>query len=357
MTRTRMGALARRCAAATAVAAALAAGAGCARHEQRGGGFQMPPLPVETARIEPRPLAQSYTAVGTLEAAEQIDVAAEIDGLVALLPFREGGELRRGDLIAQLDDAQLRAEVDRAEALVEQARASHARVAAVVAQQAGAPQDLDDAAAALKVAEANLALARARLAKTRLTAPFDGVAGTRRVSAGAYLRAGQAVTDLARLDELRLRFTLPERLLGSIRRGAMVTITSSAFPDLALTGEVEVVEPVVDAATRSARVVARLGNPDRRLRPGMSAAVEVVLAERPAALAVPSEAVFAQGDQMLVYVVGADSTIAATPVTLGLRLPEAVEVTAGLSAGDVVVRAGHQKLFPGARVAPLGDAP
>jgi len=81
--------------------------------------------------------------------------------------------------------------------------------------------------------------------------------------------------------------------------------------------------------------------------------VSVVLSERPDALTVPSEAVFAQGDASLVYVINADSTVTPAPVSLGLRLPDVVEVTAGLQAGARVVRAGHQKLFPGAKVLPL----
>jgi membrane fusion protein (multidrug efflux system) len=99
--------------------------------------------------------------------------------------------------------------------------------------------------------------------------------------------------------------------------------------------------------------VARDDNPEGRLRPGMSADVSVVLSARENALTVPSEAIFVQGGQSLVYVVGADSTVSTRSVTLGLRQPGSVEIVAGLEAGDRVVRAGHQKLFPGAKVLPV----
>lgn len=347
-------------AAVASLLAVLLAVAGCSRQQEGGpGGFKMPPMPVEAATVEAAPLVERFTAVGTLEASAQVTVVSEIDGIVESLPFREGGALRRGDTIARLDAAQRQAEYDRAAALREQARAAHERVKTVVEQKAGAPQDLDDAAAALKVAEANLAVAKTALDKTRVTAPFDGVAGARRVSPGAYVRAGDGLTDLARLSELRVNFTMPERYLSRLGRGAAVAVTTTAFPDVVLAGTLEVIEPVVDQQTRTVKVVARAANPDGRLRPGMSAAVDVVLSERPAALTVPSEAVFAQGDQAMVYVIQPDSTVAPAPIALGLRLPAVVEVVSGLQPGARVVRAGHQKLFPGAKVVPIpaGGAP
>ncbi len=313
----------------------------------------MPPLPVETAAATAGTLIDRFTVVGTLAASEAITVVSEIDAAVVALPFREGQPIAAGALIAQLDDAELRAQAARAAALRDQRQASHVRIAAVVAAGAGSAQDLDDAAAALKVAEAELALAETRLAKARITAPFAGVLGARRVSPGAYLRAGTAITELSRYDELRVNFSAPERLLGQLARGAAVAVTTIAYPDSALTGTVDIIEPELDAATRSARVIARLANPDRLLRPGMSAAVSVVLDSREDALTLPSEAVFIQGGQMMVYVIGADSTISPRPVTLGLRQAETVEILSGLAAGEQVVRAGHQKVFPGAKVLPI----
>jgi membrane fusion protein (multidrug efflux system) len=331
---------------------ALALASGCGRKGQQGQ-FKMPPMPVETATVTQEPIAERFAALGTLEAAEQITVVPEIDGRLVSLPFVEGGQIRKGSLIAQLDDDQLKADAARADAVAAQRKASFERIKSIVDQKAGSPQDLDDAAAALKVAEADLAVAKARLAKAHITAPFDGDLGARHASVGQFMRSGDAITELARLNELRVRFTAPERYLAKLKHGAPVTVTSPAFPGTSLEGKIDVIEPMVDEATRAASIVARVANPEELLRPGMSADVTVILSERPNALVVPSAAVFAQGDQLLVYVIKADSTVAPAPLTLGLRLPEQVEVLAGLAAGDRIVRTGHQKLFPGAKVLPL----
>jgi membrane fusion protein (multidrug efflux system) len=334
----------------------LVALGGCAKGGAPGGmGFKMPPMPVETALVVQGRVADRFDAVGSIEASEAITVVSEIDGTVVRLPFTEGSAIQSGGLIAQLDDAQLRAEVARTEALRQQSQTTYDRVKAVVDQGAGAPQDLDDAAAALKVAEANLALAKARLSKTRITAPFSGALGARRVSPGAFIRAGQTITDLAKLDELRVNFSAPERYLGQLRKGAEVEISTTAYSGYSLRGRIDVVDPVLDPSTRSARIVARVRNPGGKYRPGMSANVSAVLSQRPNALTVPSEAIFSEGDQSYAYVVKKDSTVTRSALTLGTRLPDAVEVVKGLEPGMTVVRTGHQKLFEGAKVIPVGS--
>lgn len=318
-----------------------------------GGGFSRPPMPVEAASVTEQTVQDRFEAVGTVDAGDAITVVSEIDGIVVSLPFKEGQRIERGGLIAQIDDVQAKAEVERAQALRDQRQSTFERVKSVVSQNAGTPQDLDDAAAALKVAEADLDLAQSRLEKTRITAPFAGIAGSRAVSPGAFVRAGEKITSLAKVDEVRIIFSVPERYLARLHRGASVTITTTAFPGYSLQGTIDVIEPILDASTRTARVIAVAKNPDGKLRPGMSANIVVVLASRENALTIPSEAVFVEGDQSLVYVINPDSTVARTPLTLGTRLADAVEVLDGLKMGDRVVRAGHQKLFPGAKVMPV----
>jgi len=326
---------------------------GCGGDKKGGGGFAFPPMPVEVSPVKVQKVTDRFEAVGTIEAIEAITVVAEIDAIVKTLPFTEGGFIRRGGLIAQLDDVQLAAEVSRAEALRAQTKTTYDRVKSVVDQGAGAPQDLDDAAAALKVADANLALAKARWTKTQIVAPFDGIIGARRVSVGSFLRTGQTIAELANIDAIRVTFAAPERFLQQLQQCASVAVSSPVFPGLTLRGTIIAIEPMIDPTTRSARVVARMQNLGRKFRPGMSANVSAVLSERPNALTIPNEAVFGSGNQLFVFVVKEDSTVIRMPVVLGLRLPDVVEVVDGLKDGMMVVRAGHQKLFDGGKVMPM----
>lgn len=324
---------------------------GCSKNQ--GGGFTPPPMPVEVAEVAKGTVADRFAAVGTLEAVNAITVVSQIDAVVLEIPFEEGSLLTKGDLIAQLDDAQLQAQKDRAQALRDQKKISYDRVKALVEQKLAATQELDDVSAALKIAEADLALIQAQLSKTRIVAPFTGLVGTRRVSPGTFLRSGDPITDLAQIDELRLIFFAPERYLPELKPGAQVTVSTTAYPGYELKGRINVVEPVVDPSTRSVKITARVGNSNLRFRPGMSADVLAVLSERKNALIIPDEAIFAEGNQNLVYVIKPDSSVARTPVALGTRLAGTVEVLKGLEPGMKIVRAGHQKLFEGAKVFPV----
>ena len=329
---------------------------GCSKDQTSNAGFSMPPMPVETAHVNKQNVSLNFEAVGTIEADESITVVSEIDATVVSLPFVEGSRVQKGDLIAKLDDSQLIAEVNRTEALYMQNQANYKRVKDVVDQKAGTPQDLDDATAALKVAEANLALARSRFIKTRIVAPFDGIVGTRKVSAGTFLRTGQAITELANLDQIRVEFSAPERFLSQLRKDAEVTVSTPVYPGHEVKGKILAIEPVLNPETRSVQVVALVRNPGQKFRPGMSANVSVVLSEKQNALTIPNEAVFAVGNQSFVFIVKPDSSVARVPITMGIQLPKVVEVVQGLEAGGEVVSAGHQKLFDGAKVIPVASS-
>jgi len=312
-------------------------------------------MPVETANVSKQSVSDRFEAVGTVEAIEEIIVVSEIDATVLKLPFEEGGIVRKGELLAQLDDSQLAAEVARTEALYTQSQNSYNRVKSVVDQDAGTPQELDNAFANMKIAEANVSLAKARLSKTRIVAPFSGTVGSRKISVGTFLRTSEPITQLANLNEIRVNFSAPERYLAKLKRGAEVIISSPVFPDDTVKGRIIAIEPVLNNQTRSAEVVARVQNPGQKFRPGMSANISAILSERAEALTIPSEAVFATGGQSFVFVVQPDSTVSQVPITTGLQLANAVEIVSGLQAGQKVIKAGHQKLFPGAKVMPIGS--
>jgi membrane fusion protein (multidrug efflux system) len=335
----------------------LLAMGGCAKKDGAagagGGGFEMPPSPVETAVASSQTVSDRFKAVGSVEAGEAVTIVSEINGTITRLPFNEGASIAKGALIAQLNDEELLAAANRAEAWRNQQQTSYERIKTVVEQKAGSPQALDDAAAALKMAEADLALAKSRYAKTRILAPFSGTIGMRRVSPGAFVRPGDAITELVQTNELKVTFATPERYVGQLQKGTEVHVSTIAFPGDTLVGHVDAVEASLDPATRSVRIMARVTNTNGRLRPGMSADVTAVLRERANAVTVPDEAVFAEGEQFFVYSVKEDNTVARTAVTLGTRTAGAVEVLAGLEPGTRVVRAGHQKLFDGAKVMPV----
>ena len=336
------------------VAAFGALAASCSRGGAAGQrGFQMPPVPVEVTDVQPQTMRSQFRALGSIDADESVDVVSELNATVKRLPFQEGSPITAGTLIAQLDDREAQAEASRAAAQHAQAKSNADRAQKLSEQSLLSQSQLDDAKTALQVAEANDEFQKSRLDKTRIRAPFSGVAGSRRVSPGAYLKPGDVITQIARLDPMKVRFSAPERFMDDLRRGGKVEVMVPAFPDQRFQGQITVVDPIVDPATRTVQLVARVGNRAGMLRPGMSGNVAVTLAERPNALVVPDEAVFAEGAQSFVFKVNPDSTVSRVPISLGIRDSSRVEVLTGLEPGARVVRTGHQKLYDGAHVLPI----
>ncbi len=332
---------------------------GCSK-QQAGGGFEMPPTPVEIADVQTVTVTDKFEAVGTIEGAEAVTIVSEVSALVMDMPFAEGQEIDSGGLIAQMDDQQIKAAFQSAAATRDQSKITYDRTKRMLDAGAVSKQEMDIADANLKVAEADYETARVRLSKCQVRAPFSGVTGPRMVSPGAFLLSGfttTPITTLTQIGRLKVGFAVPERVYPQLHRGSEVTISTPAYPGYELTGKIDVIDPVIDTSTRSVRVIARVNNPDRKFRPGMSATVTAVLGERPNSLTIPDEAVFAEGNQAFVFSVQPDNSVLRTPIVLGSRQAGSVEVVSGLTTGARVVRAGHQKLYDGAKVMPAGAMP
>lgn len=311
-------------------------------------------VPVEAAAVVVDRAERRVNAVGTLRSNESVLVRPEVPGRIVTLGFEEGQKVRRGQTLVQLDTSVERAELAQAQAQLGLARTNAERADELVRRGAGTQRALDEARAALRTNEATVQLAQARIEKMTITAPFDGVAGLRRVSVGAFVQAGAEIVNIEQIDPLKVDFRVPEVFLAAVRTGQRITVTVDALAGEGFVGEVMAIDPLVDAGGRSIVIRARLANPDDKLRPGVFARVGLTLAEREQALFVPEQALVPQGEQHFVFKVveGADGkqSVRRTQVRLGLRQPARVEVMEGLAAGDRVVTGGLLKIQDGAPV-------
>lgn len=312
-----------------------------------------PPVAVEAMAVTRGPVSATITAVGTLQAEESVVIRPEIAGLVTEIAFDEGRPVARGATLIRLEDSILRAELAQAEADLALAKSDYERNLDLFKKGSGSARARDQATAELEATTARVALARARLDKTRIRAPFGGLLGLRQVSVGDYVTPGQEIVNLEDVDPVKVDFRVPEVFLSRLHAGQALSVEVDAFPGQTFTGEVYALDPRIEAQGRSIALRARIANPERVLRPGLFARVTLVTAQREDALLVPEEAVFAQGDQQFVYRIS-DGKAALTPVRLGDRQGALVEVVEGVAAGDQVVSAGHHKLRDGAPVRPVG---
>ena len=319
-----------------------------------GGG--MPPTAVERVRVRTQSLPNQFETVGTLRADESVIVRPEVAGEIEKVHFQEGERVAAGQVLFTLDDALVRADLNEANANLENARRAYKRATELAQKQLIAGADLDTTRAELDVNQARAASARTHLDKTVIRAPFAGVTGLRNVSAGDYVNVGQELVQLVRLDPIELDLRAPEVVLSSLAVGQKVLFGVDAYRDERFEAKVVAIAPTVDAGGRSVALRASLENPDLKLRPGMSARVRITLSTTAKALLVPEQAIWPMGEQKTVFVIQGGKA-KQVPVELGTRLPGQVEVTSGLKDGDEVVVTGQLKLQDGAPVQAKPAAP
>jgi membrane fusion protein (multidrug efflux system) len=313
-------------------------------------------LPVKAAPVRVGTVTHDVSAVGTLLANESVMIRPEVAGRVAAIHFGEGQAVAAGARLVTLDAAEVRAQLEasRADERLTQQRAE--RADELFKKNFISQQALEDAREAYKKAAAQRQENEARVSKTEIRAPFDGIVGLRQVSAGAYLKAGEDIVRLDKIDVMKLDFRVPEVYLGRIRRDQPVAVRVDAFPGERFAGRVYAVETAVDEKTRTVLLRGRVENRGVRLRPGMFARVTLELGANDRAALIPEQAVVPRGGRNFVFRV-VDGRAALTEVALGARTPGQVEIVKGLKPGELVVTDGQIKLQDGVPVMVLPDKP
>lgn len=311
-------------------------------------------IEVAVARPEVTAVEDTLPAVGTLEADERVVIQPEVPGLIEAIEFEEGHRVKRGEVLFRMRARKEEAQLAQARADLDLARANLERAKTLAGTRAISQQELDQLASTVAAREATFELEQRRLEERLILAPFEGVLGPREVSVGQYVNAGMPLVTLVADAEVKVIFRIPERQLSGLQLGRSGRVRLSAYPERAFEGRVDLINPEVDAATRTVQARLRVPNPEGHLRPGMFARVELVLGTRPEALVVPESALVPSMDEFAVFVVEADRA-RLRPVRVGVRLPGKVELREGLSANTLVVITGTQKLVDGSKIQPAAD--
>jgi len=306
-------------------------------------------IAVEAVKVAVQPMPQSITAVGSLRSDESITVRPEVAGRISEILFREGERVARGTTLVRLDPAINKAEVEQGRANLKLAKSKYDRAVDLAKSNFISGQARDEAENNLRVAEAGVQLAEARLAKMEIKAPFSGIIGLRVVSVGDYAKEGSDIVNLESIDPLKVDFRVPEIYLKQIQVGQTLHVSLDAIPGKTFEGKVFAVNPLVDAAGRAIVIRALVRNSDTSLRPGMFARVRLITRNLQDALAVPEQAIVPLGDDQYVFKV-TDGRAIRVKVEIGQRRDGKVEIVKGLEPTDMVVTAGHLKIRDGVPV-------
>ncbi|GLK81120.1 efflux RND transporter periplasmic adaptor subunit [Methylopila turkensis] len=304
---------------------------------------------VEAAAARPETVAARFASVGTLVSDESVQLASEQPGRLVAIRFREGDRVEANAPVLKFDDTLLMAELKDLEARLALAEANFKRAQSLSKSGYATDTARDQAIADRATAQAAVELAKVRLGKTEIRAPFEGVVGFRLASVGAYVQAGQPIVNLESIDTLKVDFRVPETRLADVRPGLDVGVAVDAYPNRTFRGKIEAIDPLVDVNGRALKVRARLDNADGLLRPGLFARVEVQADESRQVVVIPESALMPRGSENHVFRVREGRAID-TPVKLGERRAGQVEIVSGLTGDEMVVTAGQTRLKDGAAV-------
>ncbi|MBL8628579.1 MAG: efflux RND transporter periplasmic adaptor subunit [Rhodospirillaceae bacterium] len=325
-----------------------------------------PPVSVNFETVKISNVPQNLTAIGSVSAIHQVTIAPEVSGKVTSISFVPGTAVKKGDVIAKLNDATEQADLATARAQASLAAVTLKRSEELLAKGSISQATYDQKQSEYTSANAAIARAEAMIGKKTLRAPFDGVLGVRQSEVGHYLEPGKAMVTLTDVQNLYIDFTLPEQARPVLTQGQNIDFTVDAYPGKTFSAILAVIDPQVNTSTRTIRMQAVAENKDGQLMPGMFANLKVELPAATDKLTIPETALDYSLYGNSVYVIQNSNdkdakgqpvlTAKRTQVTVGETIDGRIVVETGLKANERIVTTGLSKLFDGAHLA-LNDTP
>lgn len=304
--------------------------------------------PVDGIVIRPGEIREEFEVTGTLVANQQVDIVSELTRKLIHVNVKEGSHVRKGELLFQLDDDDLQAQLERLQQQEKLAMLNEERLKDLISHEAIAQQDYDQASTNLKVLQAQIRELQVTISKTRITAPFDGEVGIINVHPGTVVSVNTILTDIKDHSVVKVDFTVPEKYAHVIAPGSVHAFTI-ASDDKKYKTKVIAHAAGVSQNTRTLLVRGITENPNGQLLPGQSARLNLVLSTSADALAVTSNALIPSSQGYSVYV-SRNSAVQAVPVKIGQRNEGSVVITEGLQKGDTIITSNLLRLVPGSPV-------
>jgi membrane fusion protein, multidrug efflux system len=356
-----------------------AALAGCSSQQAKSAKASGPPpaVPVGVATVKQGDFNVYLTGLGSVQAFNTVSLKTRIDGQIMQVNFREGQDVKAGDLLIVIDPRPYQVALDQAnanlqkdEAQLNNAKAQYERNKVLYQQGVIAKQDLDTMEASFGTYEGTIAADKAAIKNAELNltycyikSPIDGRIGLRQVDPGNYVTAagGTAMVVITQLHPIAVVFTLPEDQLQTVathmKQGTLEVDTYSRDDQTKLaTGKLLTIDNQIDQTTGTAKLKSIFDNPDNNLWPNEFVNARLLLETRKNAVTAPASAIQRGPDGSFTYVVDANNTVQMRPVQIALTQGATVVVGSGLQGGERVVTDGQEKLQTGSRVAPQAPA-
>lgn len=307
-------------------------------------------LNVEVVIVEPIAFSQQVTVAGSIQANEVVDLKAESTGKLISIAFNEGDYVSKGQLLARINDSEIRAKLEKLKLDLKLAEDDEIRKKRLLEINALSQQEYDIALNKVDGMKADIKLAEAQIEKAEVRAPFSGKIGLRYVSPGSFISTNTNVATLVQTDPVKIEFAIPERFGDLIRKGKEVTFSTTTRSELKK-ATVYAFEPMIDPQTRSISVRALSSNKNGELIPGAFVKVNIRFDEAPKTLLIPPQSLIPELGGQKVYLIK-NGKVKESKVVIGTRTAVYVEIINGVNSGDSLITTGLIQLREGMPVRP-----
>lgn len=317
--------------------------------------YQYPPIKVALAPVTQDNAPRTFYGVGELEAGRQVFVAAETSGRITKIDFESGQQVKKGQILVQLNDAVEQADLARYQAQLRNAARLHDRTRLLADKNLVAEAQVDSTRAERDIAQSLIQQTQALIAQKAIRAPFNGIIGIRQIHEGQYINPGQNIASLVDTQILKLNFSLDEQSSPELYIDQLVDINVDAYPDRTFSARINAIDPLI-GKSRTVQLQATLENSDGAVKAGMYANVNVVRQANSKVLTVPETAVTytAYGDTVFIAEGNGEAmTAKQVSVKTGQRWDGKIEIEQGLKDGDKVVTSGQLRLNNGSAITPV----
>jgi membrane fusion protein (multidrug efflux system) len=306
------------------------------------GGMSGKPLNIIAKVLQYENVNDVIRTTGSLLPDEEVNLSFETSGKIVGIFFNEGTEVKKGTLLAKVNDQPLQAELKKLEAQIPLAQDRVYRQKSLLDKDAVSQEAYEQVTTDLEKLNADIELVKSHIAQTELRAPFDGIIGLRLVSEGSYASPTTIIAQMTKIRPLKVEFSINERQSNEIGQGTNLDFTIDGSLQK-YSASVYALEPQIDMKTRTMKARAMYPNVDGKLKPGRSASIEIKLHEITNTIVVPSEAVIAEMGRSIAYIYR-NGKAQQVELTRGLRTESAVQILNGLQSGDTLIVSGVMQL-------------
>ena len=298
--------------------------------------------------LETNSLSNGINAVGTLLPNEEVELVCEATGKVVGIYFEEGKVVVAGQLLLKVDDAELQAQLRRAEYQLNLTGERLNRQRILLEKDAVSREEFDQVQTDYNILQTDIDLLKTKIAKTEVRAPFAGTIGFRGVSLGSYLQLNTVIARLVDQSKLKIEFQIPEKYASTYFTGNKIKFRTEVSPN-ELEAIVYAVDPKVHEATKTITVRGIYDNASCKLLAGMFARVNLIISQSGKVMLIPTEAIVQEMDDKKVWVVS-NGKAKSQSITTGFRSNNQVEVLSGLQVGDTIMITGLMQVREGVGV-------